>query len=64
VSGLRRPGPDQPGTDPEAFEFAGDLTALAEGRLVLLSDDREAHDLDGVLASLVGEEPDRAPGTL
>jgi hypothetical protein len=53
-----RPGADQPGVGVETFRLVGDLTALGDGRLVLLIADGEAHDLADVLASLVGEEPD------
>jgi len=36
----------------------GDLTALADGRLVLRTPDGSTHDLTDALAALVGEEPD------
>jgi hypothetical protein len=55
---LVRIGADQPGVGRESYQFAGDLTAQADGRLVLLTPDGEAHDLADVLAALVGEEPD------
>jgi hypothetical protein len=51
-------GSDQPGAGCETFRLVGDLTALADGRLVLLTADGDAHDLADVLAALVGEEPD------
>jgi hypothetical protein len=51
-------GADQPGVDREAFCVVGDLTAQADGRLVLLTPDGEAHDLGDVLAALVAEEAD------
>jgi hypothetical protein len=54
-------GAGQPGVDRETVRLVGDLTALANGRLVLLTADGEAHDLADVLAALVGAEPD-APG--
>ena len=53
-----RAGADEPGIGVEAFRLIGDLTALADGRLVLLTADGEAHDLADVLAALVGEAPD------
>jgi hypothetical protein len=36
---------------------------LVDGRLALLTPDEEVHDLGEVLAALVGEAPDRVPGT-
>jgi hypothetical protein len=58
---LRGGGSDQPGAG-ETFRLVGDLTALADGRLVLLTPDGDAHDLADVLAALVGEGRDRVPG--
>jgi len=55
---LVRVGADQPGARRESFRLVGDLTAQADGRIVLLTPDGEAHDLSDVLAALVGEEPD------
>jgi hypothetical protein len=51
-------GADEPGVGRETFRLLGDLAALADGRLVLLTADGDAHDLGDVSASLVGEEPD------
>jgi hypothetical protein len=51
-------GTDEPGLGRETFRLVGDLTALADGRLVLLTPDGDAHDLADVLASLVREVPD------
>ena len=51
-------GADQPGVGRETFRLVGDLTAQADGRLVLLTEDGTAHDLGAALAALVGEEPD------
>jgi hypothetical protein len=56
-------GADQPGGR-GSFRLVGDLTALADGRLVLLPVDGEAHDPADVLAAPVGGERDRVPGTL
>jgi hypothetical protein len=55
---ILRVGADQPGVGREVFRLVGDLTALADGRLVLLTEAGEAHDLGDVLAALVGEQPD------
>jgi hypothetical protein len=53
-----RAGADEPGVGVETFRLIGDLTALADRRLVLLTADGETHDLADVLAALVGEAPD------
>jgi hypothetical protein len=58
---LVRAGADEAGLGRETFRLVGDLTALADGRLALLTPDGEAHDLADVLAALVGEAPDRVP---
>ena len=55
---ILRVGADQPGGGREAFRLVGDLTALADGRLVLPTPDGEAHGPADALAALVGEEPD------
>ena len=58
-------GSDQPGVGraqrAPAFRRVGDLTVLADGRLVLVSDEGDVADLADALAALVGEEPDRVP---
>ena len=51
-------GSDQPGAGCETFRLVGDLTALADGRLVLGTADGDGHDLTDVLGAPVGEERD------
>ena len=49
---------DEPGLGRGAHRLVGDLTVLADGRLVLMTGDEQVHDLGDVLAALVGEPPD------
>jgi len=55
---ILRVGADQPGVGWETFRLVGDLTVQADGRLILLTADGEAHDLGDAFAALVGEPPD------
>jgi hypothetical protein len=55
---LRIRGLDQPGGGRDVHQLDGDLTVLADGRLVLLTPEEEVVDLGDALAALVAEEPD------
>jgi hypothetical protein len=57
-------GRAKPDADHQIHRVVGDLTVLADGRLALMTPDEAVHDLGDVLAVLVGEPPDRVPGTL
>ena len=61
--GPPRPAQRAPGTRHPVHRVVGDLTVLRDGRLVLVTPDEAVHDLGDVVAALVGEPPDRVPGT-